>query len=127
MPARLLSPPQQPATGQSRGDGMLRAGRFAWALLGVTAVAVLLWFVVSRLAVVVVPLLLALFPAAALAPLVGWLARHRVPRMLAALLVLIGLLAVVGGLVAAVIPAFVTSCPRWLIRSAGRCASCSRC
>lgn len=90
---------------------MLRAGRYAWALLGATGVAVLLWFVVSRLAVVVVPLLLALFPAAALAPLVAWLVRHRVPRGLAALLVLLGLLAVVGGLVTAVVPAFVAQLP----------------
>lgn len=90
---------------------MLRVGQIAWALLGVAGVAVLLWLVVSRLAVVVIPLLLALFPAAALAPLVGWLTRHRVPRMLAALLVMIGLLAVVSGLVAAVVPAFVAQLP----------------
>jgi putative heme transporter len=67
--------------------------------------------VISRLAVVVIPLVLALFPAAALAPLVAWMVRHRVPRVLAALLALIGLLAVVGGLIAAVIPAFVAQLP----------------
>jgi predicted PurR-regulated permease PerM len=90
---------------------MLRAGRFAWGLLGVAGVAVLLWFVVSRLAVVVVPLMLALFPAAALAPLVAWMVRHRVPRALAALLALAGLLAVIGGLVTAVVPSFVAQLP----------------
>jgi hypothetical protein len=39
----------------------------------VAGVAILLWFVVSRLGVVVVPLVLALFPAAALVPLVTWM------------------------------------------------------
>ncbi|MDQ4031460.1 MAG: AI-2E family transporter [Actinomycetota bacterium] len=90
---------------------MLRAGRVAWGLLGVAGVAVLFWIVVSRLAVVVIPLVLALFPAAALAPLVGWMVRHRVPRVLAALLALLGLLAVISGLVAAVIPSFVAQLP----------------
>jgi predicted PurR-regulated permease PerM len=106
-----LAVSQRPTTSRSPGDGMLRAGRFAWGLLGVAGVAVLLWFVVSRLAVVVVPLMLALFPAAALAPLVAWMVRHRVPRALAALLALAGLLAVIGGLVAAVVPSFVAQLP----------------
>lgn len=99
-----LSVPQRPTTSRSPGDGMLRTGRFAWGLLGVAGVAVLLWVVLSRLTVVVVPLMLALLPAAALAPLVAWMVRHGVPRVLAALLALIGLLAVIGGLVAVVIP-----------------------
>lgn len=37
--------------------------------------------------------------------------RHRVPRAVAALLVLAGLLAVVGGVIAAVIPQFVSQLP----------------
>lgn len=90
---------------------MVRVGRLAWATLGIIAVAVLLWIAVSRLALVVVPLLLALFPAAALAPLAGWLTRHRVPRAIAALLVLLGLLGVIGGLFAAVVPAFIAQLP----------------
>lgn len=98
---------------------MLRAGRVAWSLLGIVAVAVLVWIAVSRLAVVVVPLLLALFPAAALAPLVRWMVRHRVRRAVAALLVLVGLLAVVGGVIAAVVPQFVWQMPA-LIDSVSR-------
>lgn len=94
-----------------RADGVLRAGRVAWSLLGIVAMAAVIWIAVSRLAVVVVPLLLALFPAAALAPLVRWMVRHRMPRAVAALLVLVGLLAVVGGVLAAVIPQFVSQLP----------------
>ncbi|MGH3942895.1 MAG: AI-2E family transporter [Pseudonocardiaceae bacterium] len=90
---------------------MLFAGRLAWAFLGFIAVAVLLWIAVSRLAFVVVPLLLALFPAAALAPMVHWLTGHRVPRVIAALLAVLSLLIVVGGLIAAVVPAFLAQLP----------------
>lgn len=90
---------------------MLFAGRLAWAALGIIAVAVLCWIAASYLAFVVVPLLLALFPAAALAPLVHWLTHHRVPRAVAALLAVLSLLAVVGGLVAAVVPAFIAQLP----------------
>lgn len=90
---------------------MLFAGRLAWAVLGIIAVAVLVWIAASRLAFVVVPLLLALFPAAALAPMVHWLTRHRVPRSVAALLAVLSLLAVVGALIAAVVPAFIAQLP----------------
>lgn len=90
---------------------MLRAGRIAWALLGIAGVAVLLGYVAFQLSFVVVPLVLALFPAAALAPVVSWLVRHRVPRVLAALLVVVGLLAAIAGVVAAVVPSFIAQLP----------------
>jgi len=58
---------------------VLRGGLYAWALLGLCGIA----FVASRaatvLAIVVVPLILALFPAAVLAPLVRRLTARRVP------------------------------------------------
>ncbi|HEX2298133.1 MAG TPA: AI-2E family transporter [Pseudonocardiaceae bacterium] len=103
--------PATPPLVPPRADGLLRAGRVAWSVLGIVAVAVVAWLVLSRLAVVVVPLLLALFPAAALAPVVRWMVRHRIPPALATLLTLIGLLAVVGGLIAALIPQFVAQLP----------------
>ena len=59
---------------------LVRIGRLAWAVLGIAGVFVLGWLVATRLAVVVVPLLLALFPAALLSPAVGLLHRHRLPR-----------------------------------------------
>ncbi|MGH3916489.1 MAG: AI-2E family transporter [Pseudonocardiaceae bacterium] len=110
-PKRRTPAQAGPTQPEQRKDAMLRAGRLAWAAVGIIAVAVLLWIAMSRLAVVVVPLLLALFPAAALAPLVGWLTRHRVPRALAALLALLCLFAVIGGLFAAVVPAFIAQLP----------------
>src|SRR5947209_11830741 len=47
---------------------------------------------------------LAFFIAAGLDPLVGWLVRHRVPRWGAVLIVVLGVLGVVGGFLAAAIP-----------------------
>lgn len=90
---------------------LLRAGGYAWAVLGLVGAAVLLWLALSRVAIVTVPLLLALFPAAVLAPTVTWLTDHKVPRALASLLVLLGLLVVGSGLVAAVVPFFVAQLP----------------
>lgn len=111
MTDRHVPEPATPPLVPARADGLLRAGRVAWSLLGIVALAVVAWFVLSRLAVVVVPLLLALFPAAALAPLVRWMTRRRIPPALATLLTLLGLLAVVGGLIAALIPQFVAQLP----------------
>ena len=47
---------------------------------------------------------LALFIAAGLDPVVNWLTRHRVPRWAAVIAVLLGVLAVIGGFLAAAIP-----------------------
>ncbi|MDN5750590.1 MAG: hypothetical protein L0H64_19120 [Pseudonocardia sp.] len=69
--------------------GLVRLGLAAWMLLGVAAVLVLAWMPAVRLAVVTVPLLLALFPAALLAPVVGLLHRYRWPRPLATMFVVL--------------------------------------
>jgi predicted PurR-regulated permease PerM len=53
---------------------------------------------------VLILVFLAFFIASGLDPLVGWLVRHRVPRWAAVLIVIIGVLAVVGGFLAAAIP-----------------------
>lgn len=71
----------------------------AWALVGVAAAVVIAGVVVIQLRLVVVPLVLALFPAALLAPLVDR-ARRRLPDAAAVLAVLVaflvGLVGVVG-------------------------------
>lgn len=104
----------------SSGPGrLLRAGRVAWALLGVAGVLAVGWLVVSRLAVVVVPLVLALFPAAVLAPGVDRLERARIPRPLAALLVVVVTLGVIGGVLTLVVPQFRAQLPA-LVESLNR-------
>lgn len=102
---------------------VVRAGRTAWAVLGVVGLLVVAWFVASHLSVVIVPLLLALFPAAALVPVVSWLRRRGVPRPVGALLAMVAALAVVGGVVALVVPSFVAQLPalaQSLTQSAGQ-------
>lgn len=84
----------------------MRWGVIAWALAGIVVLLVFGWLAASWLAVVVVPLLLALFPAALLEPAVNWLNRHRVPRPLATLLAMVTALAVVGGVFALIVPEF---------------------
>lgn len=104
------------------GDRLVRWGGIAWALLGVAGLVVFGWLAANRLAVVVVPMLLALFPAALLAPAVNWLNRHRIPRPLATLLAVVMAVAVVGGVFALVVPAFSAQLPA-LIHSLTSAAS----
>jgi len=72
------------------------------ALLAVVAVAVL---AVTRLTVVVVPVLIALVLACAIHPVVSWLRRHGLPSIVATWLALLGILAVFGGVMTAVVRA----------------------
>ncbi|WP_162829868.1 AI-2E family transporter [Amycolatopsis palatopharyngis] len=88
-----------------------RVGAHSWAALGIVGIAVVAWFVLSRLSIVVVPLLLALFPAAALSPAAEWLKSHGVPRALSALLVVLGGFAVLSGIFAAIVPPFIAQAP----------------
>ncbi len=76
---------------------VVRWGVVAWGLLGIVTVAVGVFFLLAQLAVVIVPLVLALFPAAVLVPPTTSLKKRGVPPALAAAIVL---LAGVGLLVA---------------------------
>lgn len=85
---------------------VVRWGVVAWAVLGLVAGLVLAALLVAELRLVVVPLALALFPAALLAPLSERL-RQRMPDAVASLVVvvgflvgLVGLLGVLGWLIA---------------------------
>ena len=73
-------------------------------LLVVAAMTVIVYGLV-RLSAVVLPVLIALLLASLLVPPVNWLHRHKVPRVVATTLVLLGSLALVLGLLASIIPA----------------------
>lgn len=92
-------------------DRFLRAGQTAWAVIGIVVVAAGAYYALSSVALLTVPLLLALFPAAALTPAVAWLHARKVPRWLAAVIAEIGALAVIGGLFAVAVPLFVAELP----------------
>jgi putative heme transporter len=82
-------------------------GLASWLLVGVAALLFGLVWLLGATAVITQPVLVAFVVATVASPLVGWLARHRVPRAAGAGLVLLGLVAlgvlvlalVIGGIV----------------------------
>jgi putative heme transporter len=79
-------------TGLLNRNRVIDAGLAAWALIGLLGVAwVASWFV-GQLSLVFIPLVIALFPAALLAPAADWLKRHGARPALAAAVVLLGFL-----------------------------------
>ena len=82
-----------------------------WRLLVVVGAFYVIGTVVSYVAAVVVPVAIALLLAALLAPAVHWLQVRQVPRGVATALVLIGGLAVLGGVLTFVVVTFVRGVP----------------
>jgi predicted PurR-regulated permease PerM len=70
-------------------------GLAAWFLVGVTILIVGLVFLLGATAAITQPVLAAFVVACVAAPLVRWLQQHRVPRAAGAVLVLLGVIAVV--------------------------------
>lgn len=87
------------------------SGALGWRLLVVVAAFYVIGQVVGYLAAIVVPVAIALLLAALLTPAVGWLQRHRVPRGAATALVVVGGLAVLGGVLTFVVLTFVKGVP----------------
>jgi predicted PurR-regulated permease PerM len=92
--------------------GLRVAAAWTWRLLLlVIAVVAALW-VVAKLQLVIVPLIIALLLSALLSPLVGILAKGRLPRTFAVTIVMIGGLAAVAGVLTLVINQFVDGAPQ---------------
>jgi len=87
------------------------AAALSWRLLAVAGLAVVLGYVVIALQEVVIPVAVALLLTALLGPVVDWLTRHRVPRGVATLVVLVTGLALIGALLGFVIQAFINGLP----------------
>jgi predicted PurR-regulated permease PerM len=92
------------------GQPMDRRSPFFIGMAGAAGVAVTIGLVelVIRARSVLVLIGLALFIAAGLDPVVTWLTRHRVPRWAAVIAVLLGMLGVIAGFLAAAIPPLAT-------------------
>ena len=89
--------------------GWLRdVGLTAWLLVGVALVLVGAVWLLTLTETIVTPVLAAAVVAAVASPLVAWLSRHRLPRALAAALVLIAIV-VIGVLVFFLVVAGITS------------------
>jgi len=100
--ARLL--PAQPVRDPLANHPVVRSGAYAWGVIGILLLVVALARVVQSVSIVVIPLVLALFPAAVLAPLVQRLKRNGIRPALATTMVLLGSIALVAGLFALLAP-----------------------
>ena len=85
-----------------QSDGLIQAGRRSWAIVGIIAASVVIYFILAGLSGLVVPLIVAGVIGALFVPLVDKLANH-MPRTLAAGIVLVGLIVIgIGAIVVAV-------------------------
>lgn len=84
-----------------------RAAAYAWRLLLVAAAVAVVVYALTRLAPVVVPVLLAVLVTAVLDSPAGWLRRRGLPRWAAAVLTLLAALALGVGIAALVVPTVV--------------------
>jgi putative heme transporter len=110
--------PTSSARGEVRAgsrDGPLQrlvvAGRIGWAIIGVAGAVVVFGFVVGQLSLVVVPIVLALFPATLLVPGANWLKR-RLPDALAASITLVAGLVAIGLVIGLMVPLVAAELPR---------------
>ena len=105
---------EQPPSGpeERRAPSRLwQAGRTAWAVLGVLAVLAVVGYAASLLSLIVVPLVLALFPATLLVPVAAWMRRRGVPSALAAIASILAALLLFAALVGAMIPLVAAELP----------------
>lgn len=99
------------STAQGADAGLLRAGRRAWAALGVFGVVVLVYLLLREVSIIATPLVVALFPAAVLWPVAAWLKRRGLPAALVALGLVLALLGAIGLALWFVVPRFVDQVP----------------
>jgi putative heme transporter len=100
-----------PAAAVEEVSSLRRVGRTSWALLGILLITAVIGFVLSQLPLVVIPVVLALFPATLLVPVAGWLRRIGAPDSLAAIAsILLGFL-LIGAIVGAMIPLVAAQAP----------------
>ncbi|MGO4593310.1 AI-2E family transporter [Leifsonia sp. 2TAF2] len=78
--------------------GMRLAGAWSWRLLVIGAVIAVIIFLIIQLKLIVIPVLIAVLLSGLLVPFKDFLIRHRWPKWLAILTVLIALVIIVGGL-----------------------------
>lgn len=96
---------------------LLAFGRAGWAVVGVAGAVLVVGFIAGQLRLVLIPLVLALFPATLLAPLTVRLKRQ-LPDALAASVALVVGVAVIGTTVALMVPLVAAELPR-LTQTAG--------
>jgi predicted PurR-regulated permease PerM len=98
------SPTPPPDRGAVIGGGLTWLATWSWRILLIALGAVLLGLVIGALWPIVFPVLLGVILATVLRPPVRWLVGRRFPPAVAALLVLVGALVVIGGVITLIAP-----------------------
>lgn len=102
----MTQPTPQRTTHEEVPRWLQRAAGWSWRSLAVGLAIVAGLWLLARLSVVVLPLIIALILATLCLPPARWLRRRGVPEGLAAAIVVIGGLAAIAGLIAAIAPSF---------------------
>jgi putative heme transporter len=95
-----------------------RAGRTAWALLGLLAVLIAIGYAASRVSLLVTAVVLALFPATLLVPVATWLKQRGVPAALSSIGTILAGVLVITGVIGGLVPIIARQLPD-LIQAAG--------
>ncbi|SDT10396.1 Predicted PurR-regulated permease PerM [Microterricola viridarii] len=95
--------PSEEQIAQSLPTGVRLGAAWSWRLLLIGAMIAVLIFLIVQLRLIVIPVLVAVLLTALLSPLVNFLHRHRWPRGLSIAVAMVGILALVAGLMVLVI------------------------
>ncbi|WP_082716895.1 AI-2E family transporter [Microterricola viridarii] len=95
--------PTEEQVAQSLPTGVRLGAAWSWRLLLIGAMIAVIIFLIVQLRLIVIPVLVAVLLAALLSPLVNFLHRHRWPRGLSIAVAMLGVLALVAGLMVLVI------------------------
>lgn len=99
-------------------ERLRRWGIRAWWVLGIAGVLFLLGYVASLLSLVLIPVVLALFPATLLLPVAKWLKDRGLPDALAAIVALLGGILLIAAVIGTMVPLVRAELPD-LVASAG--------
>ena len=96
---------------RSEYSRLRKIGVTSWSVVGVAVAAILIAGGLSALSGIVVPLIIAVILGTVLEPVVGWLTAHRVPRALAAAVVLLAIIGLTTGIAVVVVRGFIHQLP----------------
>jgi predicted PurR-regulated permease PerM len=102
QPAREASSPDAHPPLMQRAT--VRLGAYAWAVVGVVVVLIILGQIIGRVSIVAIPLVLALFPAAVLTPLADRLKQRGLRDAVVATLLVLGTLLFISGIITVLVP-----------------------
>nr|WP_278265384.1 AI-2E family transporter [Nocardia sp. AG03] len=97
--------------GEVIGGGLLWLAKWSLCIVAIAAGAWVLGSIAARFWVVLLPVALAIVVTTVLWPPTRWLTRHKFPPALAAAVTLLGFLAILGGIVALIIPSVADQAP----------------